>query len=374
MTEQANDQTLSVRVLSIDALRGLIMILMALDHASYFIAQKHSSEHWGGSLPVYPDALSFLTRWITHLAPTGFFFLMGIGMYLFAQSRRKQGWSEWAITRHLSIRGASLIALKFTLVNRAWEWGPAPFPRLYIGVLFALGGGMILSSLLLRFKPAYLLVVTGVLCVGLQFIYPSPSQWGQTNPLGLVFLYSGGNLDLWSNYPILPWLGLITFGIVWGHWLSDDSGLAYRRALVLGITFMAAFGATRYLNGWGNIRPRAGDSWIDWLNVVKYPPSLAFLLLTAGIDLILLWFFSQLGNTTQGILKSLAVLGQVPLFFYILHLFLYLGLGRWLAPQGTSLPLMYPIWLLGLAILYPLCLWYGRFKHGQPANSLWRFL
>lgn len=95
------------RYLSLDALRGLAIVLMALDHANYFIAQQHpGGEHWGGPFPEYSDALSFLTRLVTHPAPTTFFFLMGVGMLLFAASRRKRGWSEAAIIRHFFIRGA----------------------------------------------------------------------------------------------------------------------------------------------------------------------------------------------------------------------------------------------------------------------------
>jgi uncharacterized membrane protein len=350
---------------------------MALDHASYFVAQNHPpSEQWGGEFPVYYDALAFLTRLVTHPAAPGFVFLMGVGMYLFAHSRRKQSWSEWDIIRHFLVRGGVLIALQLLIINRAWQIGLEPFPKLYIGVLIALGGGMILGSFLLRLKPTYLLVLTCVLFIGTELSHPDPSQWGLIfeKPLGLLFSYSGGDLDLWSNYPILTWIELITFGIFFGHWLVEDSEKAFKRAIWLGGAFLFAFVVIRYLDGFGNIRPRMGDSWIDFLNVVKYPPSMTFTLLTMGINLIILGLFAQATEKVQRILQPLIVFGRAPLFFYILHLFLYLRIGRWLAPDGTSIPALYLYWLLGLLILFPLTLWYGVFKQGQPARSLLRFL
>lgn len=370
------------RLFPLDALRGLIVALMALDHANYFVAQQHSSgEYWGGPFPVYPDALAFLTRLVTHPCAPGFFLLMGAGMVLLARSRREQGWGKWPIIRHFLVRGGLLIALQLLIVNRAWELTPGGWPvDIYIGVLFALGGTMILGSLLLWLKPYYLLALTLVLLVGTELLHPAPGLWGQitySNPadmLNLILLYPYGHLGLWSNYPILPWLELVTLGMVFGHWLADDPRKAFRRALVFGVVFILAFLPLRMLDGFGNIRPREGNSWIDFLNVVKYPPSITFTLLTTGVNLILIWLFAQAGEKVQRALQPLAVFGRAPLFFYLLHLFLYAGVGLLLAPNGTSLPTMYFVWLLGLLVLFPLCLWYGQFKHRQPVNSVLRFL
>ena len=128
------------------------------------------------------------------------------------------------------------------------------------------------------------------------------------------------------------------------------------------------------LDNFGNIRPRGGDTWIDFLNVVKYPPSISFTLLTMGVNLIILGLLSRAGERLGQFFQALAVFGRTPLFFYLAHLFLYAGLGHWLAPDGTGIPKMVPYWLLGLLILYPLCMWYGKLKHRQPANSILHFL
>jgi len=371
MKESANS-----RIFSLDALRGLIIILMALDHANHFVAQQHSAgEYWGGSFPHYGDALPFLTRLVTHLSAPGFFFLMGAGMLLFANSRRRQGWSEWAIVGHLLIRGGLLIGLQLLVVNRVWELSPGGWgPEAYIGVLFALGGTMILGSPLLWLKPQVLLPLTVLFVLAAELLTPAPGQWNQPfSPLARLLLVPGGDLKLWVNYPVLPWLELVSFGMLFGQWLVNDRRRAFERALKLGVMFLFVFLALRALDGFGNIRPRAGDTWIDFLNVVKYPPSITFNLLAMGVNLTLLGLFARVGEDYQRFLRPLAVFGQVPLFFYLTHLFLYAGLGLWLTPHGTSIPKMYPYWLLGLLILYPFCWWYGRFKRRQPANSILRF-
>ena len=390
------------------------MALMALDHTNLFVAHKHSGgEHWGGEFPTYSSALPFLTRLVTHLCAPGFSFLMGAGMFLFAQSRRKAGWSRWAVTRHFLIRGALLIALQFLVENQAWKLSPGWQLDVYVGVLFALGGTMILGSLLVWLKPPALLVLTVALAVGTELLVPNPVLWGQRNgPFDLLLLLSGGDSHLWSNYPVLPWLKFVTFGMLFGHWLLETlschsersachserseeslpggdsvipsvardlngrqpgSRKPFTRALILGAALLLAFLVVRYLNGFGNIRPRTGSTWIDFLNVVKYPPSIAFGLLTMGINLIILAVFAKVSERARRWLQPLAIFGQAPLFFYILHLFVFAALGHLLTPHGTSIAAMYPYWLLGLLILFPLTWWYGRFKRRQPVTSIWRF-
>ena len=371
-----NLQPKPARIQAPDALRGLIVILMALDHANHFIAQKHSSgEYWGGAFPAYHDALSFLTRLVTHLSAPGFFFLMGMGMVLFAQSRRRRGWHELKIIGHFILRGFLLIALQLFIVNRAWELSPGGWVLdTYIGVLFALGGTMILGSMLLWLKPPYLFALMAAFLFSDATLPPDPSLWGETFSIfSRLTSIPGGNLRLWVNYPILPWLPLVTFGMLFGYWLAADKKKAFQRALWIGASFLAAFLVLRFLDGFGNIRPRAGDGWIAFFNVVKYPPSLTFTLLTMGVNLLILWGLSKIGEGYSRFVQPLIVFGRTPLFFYVAHLFLYAGLGLWLTPTGTSIPAMVPYWILGLLILFPLCLWYGRVKACQSEKSIIHF-
>jgi uncharacterized membrane protein len=367
------------RLDAIDALRGLVMVLMALDHANYFVAQRHSpGEYYGGAFPVWYDPLAFVTRLLTHPAAPGFFILLGAGMVLFAHSRRRRGWTEKQIVRHLLIRGALLMALQLLFVNKVWERSPVGWGiRIYIGVLFAQGLAMMVGTLFLRVRPKHLLILTLVLLLGTELLVPDPSVWGpmpRENPADLlnpVLILPGGfPPDLWSNYPMLPWLELVVFGMALANWLLDDARQAFDRALKLGVALLVAFVVVRYLDGFGNLRPRMGNTWIDYLNVVKYPPSIAFTLMTTGFNLLILGLCGRLSDKAKAFLRPLAVFGRASLFFYLMHLPLYCILGRLLAPKGTSIAAMYPYWLLGLVILFPLCWGYRRLKERQPVGSV----
>jgi uncharacterized membrane protein len=368
----------SDRYLDVDAVRGMLIVIMALDHANYFVAQQHSlGEYWGGPYPTYSGSIAFLTRLITHLAAPGFFLLMGVGMILFAKSRQRRGWNRWSVVRHFWVRGAILIIIQLLIVNRAWELSPGGWGmQYYIGVLFALGGTMILASMLLWLDSRLLIAITLLLFVGTELTHPDPNQWNLINqtPITLLFVYPGGDQALWSNYPIVPWLELVTFGLVFGSWLADDSDRAYRRGLILGGVFLLLFVLIRYLDGFGNIRPRAGASWIDFFNLVKYPPSMVFTFLTTGINLVLLWLFCRISMGKAAILEPLAIFGRTPLFFYLLHLFLYAALGRLLAPNGSSILKMYPTWVLGLIILFPLCIGYANVRQRRSLTHILRYL
>jgi hypothetical protein len=126
--------------------------------------------------------------------------------------------------------------------------------------------------------------------------------------------------------------------------------------------------------GFGNIRAPEGDGWVAFLNVVKYPPSIVFLLLTLGADLLLLGLLARAGSALEGWGRPLVVFGQSPLLFYIAHLYLYGVVGLLVAPRGMPIARMYPYWLAGLVVLYFVCRWYGGFKRWQAPDSVWRLL
>jgi uncharacterized membrane protein len=176
------------------------------------------------------------------------------------------------------------------------------------------------------------------------------------------------------NYPILAWLELAVFGLAFGQWLAHDREKTFRLAARLGVVFLIVFAFLRGLDGFGNLRPMPDDGLMNFLNPVKYPPSITFTLLTTGLNLLILWLFAWIEERRSSLPKPLVVFGQTPMFFYILHLFLYAIIGRILTPQGVSIALMLPFWILGLMILYPLCQWYAGFKVKQSDQSVLRFL
>ncbi len=362
------------RLQPLDALRGFIMMVMALDHANAFIARAHPRpEFWSGPFPVYADPLAFLTRFVTHLAAPGFFFLMGAGITLFADSRRKLGWSEWAITQHFLVRGLILVALQFLIENPAWQMGAilrgegSLFP-VYVGVLYGLGGCMILAAFLRRL-PSTPLIAVSLICLLLPEVVIRLFQPASDSTLlGLVLLPSFTDL-VTVYYPVIPWLALTGFGLLFGRALLQNRERVYRWSAIVGTGLLVVFFMVRALGSFGNIRSFVAVDWMDFLNVVKYPPSLVFVLFTIGVALLLLYLFSRV----ESLARPLTVYGRSPLFFYLTHLYLYGLIGFIFFPAGTSIARMYPAWLIGLAILYLMCGWYGKFKMRQAPNSIWRF-
>ena len=369
----------SVRLAPLDALRGLIIVVMALDHANAFIAHQHPPpELWIAPTAPPPNTLAFLTRFVTHFAAPGFFFLMGAGMVLLAESRRRLGWPHGAIVRHLLTRGALLIALQLFVENPAWQIGAGPIFTLqvflsYFGVLYGLGAAMIVGALMLRWPP---LVLVGL---GLAAELATEAAIGIARGSGAapavaaqLLLITARGRDVTVYYPLIPWLGVVLFGMAFGRELMRGPARAYQYAAIAGAALLPAFAILRLAGGFGNLQPPAGPGWIGFLNVVKYPPSMVFLALTLGVDLLILALLARAGNGLRKWAQPLLVFGHSALFFYIAHLYLYGLIGLALAGRGTGIARMYPFWLLGLAILYPLCWLYGRFKRERAPASVWR--
>ncbi len=365
------------RLLPLDLLRGLLMILMALDHANFHIAQQHSSgEYWGGYFPAFSTPMHFLVRFVTHFSAPGFFFTMGIGMVLFASSRRKTGWKEPQIWGHFLLRGLVLISLQIVLnYSQAWSVADSSAHLWYVGVLAALGVGMILCIPLLRLKPIFLAGISLGLFIVMEALTPDPGLWGRNfnNLGGTLLVYSGGTGEFWTNYPLLAWVELVVLGMLFGKWIQKDVKKAYQKGAWLGLIFLVSFVLLRLYNGFGNIRPLPVGNWMDFFSLVKYPPSMTFVLLTTGVNLILLWGFSWIKKPVFGDWNPVLVFGRIPLFFYLSHIGVYFLMGRLLTPGGSSLMVMVALWLAGLAALYFPARWYGLYKSRQSAKSWVRY-
>ena len=376
------------RLASLDAARGLIVVLMAIDHARGLVARNHPSEFWGTSLPDYQgDWLAFVTRLVTHLCAPGFMFLMGAGAALFGASRVRAGWSPLRIVGHLAIRGLVLIVLGQLFENTAAAFGSAgatraenyglrvpgaPGPIEFIfGVLYGLGSALAVSALLIRL-PSWAHVVLAAGCVGLtHWLTPLPAQVGDPIPplLGLLAV-PGIASPLLTVYPTIPWLAPTLVGVVFGRALDRDRRHAVERLAIVGAVCLVAFVALRASGGFGSFQPVV-PGWIGFLNVTKYPPSLTFLLLTLGANFLVLGALELSGVGAWRALAPVRVFGSVPLFFFVTHLWLYGAIGK-LFPGGTTMAQMYLWWLVGLVLLYLPCLWYGEFRGRRPSNSLLR--
>ena len=386
------------RLPSLDTLRGLIMALMALDHASAFIAHRHSSEFWSGDITRYDSALPFLVRFVTHLCAPGFFFLMGCGMALLSASRREQGWSHGRIAGFYLKRGLLLVGINQFIENPAWLLGfafrisggsgaPEAMPGggfgpfLVTGVLTGLGLSLAVGGCLLRFGTRVWAAIAVAALLATEFLIPPPEQARTLfHPLWRLLLVPGHTNVLLVLYPLIPWFALAALGVVFGRWIRRDSDAALRAAPWIGLALLVTALGLRAFSGFGSIILPRDDSWIEFLNLVKYPPALVFSFFTLGVNLVILGALARV-RPLAGLLAPLAVFGRTPLFFYIAHLYLYALLGARFfrrAPSDLFLPAQYAIlmtvWLMGLVPLWLMCLGYRRFKESRSPDSFWRFL
>lgn len=380
---------MSRRYRSVDALRGLIMMLMAIDHASATIARQHASEFWAGAMSAYDSAFPFLTRLVTHLCAPGFFFLMGAGIYWFAASRMESGWSRGRTAGRVALRGLTifLVAQVFETpipfvqsllkpaamsLNRITAPPPIDGSALYWGflTLTGLGLAMMVCAALLRARPWVWLVVSALCLAATNSLMPAS---GRPGPLWMTLLLTPGlSQHVLVIYPVIPWLAGAAAGMWFGWWWREHPDVAERRVWLVGAALVAVGLAVRAAGGWGNIRPPRDAGWIEFLNNVKYPPSLVFWTLFVGVDLMLLGLLARMPEGWKSDRSPLVVFGQTPLFFYIAHFYL-LGLcGYVLFDEAGSLEQAYLMWAVVLVALYPVCRWYRGFKAARPAESLWR--
>ncbi|MDX2151384.1 MAG: heparan-alpha-glucosaminide N-acetyltransferase domain-containing protein [Bryobacteraceae bacterium] len=379
----------SGRYEAVDALRGVIMMIMAIDHASAFIARQHGSEFWAGALSAYDSAFPFLTRWITHLCAPGFFFLMGAGAYWMLAAWRESGRQDGAAVKRLAWRGFAIFAvaqvLELPVLFLTTQLKPAavslsrttaPLPNdgssLLWGFITLTGLGLVLISCaaLLRLAPGWWLGVSAACTVATHVLLPAsanPGTWWNA-----LLLAPGLAQHLLVLYPAIPWLGVAAAGMYFGFWWKRDSEKAEGQVWLVGLVLLAVGVALRAYGGLGNIRPPRDGGWIEFLNNVKYPPSLVFSTIAIGLNLVLLWVLAKLPTAVRGPRSPLVVFGQTPLFFYLAHFYALAASAFLLFGEAGSLELAYAVWAAVLVALYPVCAWYRRFKMGKPRESLWR--
>ncbi|MDY2588406.1 DUF1624 domain-containing protein [Winogradskyella aquimaris] len=378
----------STRIESIDILRGLVMVIMALDHVrDYFHINAFTSN--------YPENMAttniflFGTRFITHYCAPVFVFLAGTSAFLYGQKKTKGELSKFLITR-----GFWLIFVEIFINNFLW-WFDVSFGFTNLQVIWAIGVCMIILGLVVHLPRILILILGLALVFGHNMLDGITKEGTSFEAILWYFLHQSNGIPLtqekflWFSYPVLPWIGVIILGYCFGEFYKKGNSLNLRRKWLLYIGFgsIILFFILRGTNLYGDLTPwtyqeNTEKTIISFFNATKYPPSLVYLLMTLGPALLFLYGIENIKNR---ITNFLLVFGRVPFFYYILHILVIhtaaiIGLlitGKdWklmildnetinsgiLQGYGYSLITVYIIWVILIMVLYPICKTYMRYK------------
>ncbi len=363
------------RVPSIDILRGLVMVLMALDHVrDFFTAARFDPLDLAQT-----SAPLFLTRWITHFCAPTFVLLAGVSAHLLSQRC-----SRAELSRFLLTRGLWLVVLEVTVVSLVWTFNVRYDHGLFLQVIWAIGVSMMVLAALV-YLPLRAIALFSVLMIGGHNLLDSiaPQSLGAWASLWSVLHVFGPIPHAFVAYPLIPWIGVMSLGYCIGALFELDPRQRVRRFTWLGVASLVTFIALRATNVYGDasvwsLQSTTVHTLLSFVNVQKYPPSLQYLLITFGGGFLLLALFESARGKISGVLRTF---GRVPLFFYVLHIALahlaagIIGLATGfgtalltadflLVPQqwGFGLPVVYLAWLLVVAALYPACRWFAAVK------------
>lgn len=389
-------ETIKERIYSVDFLRGVVMMIMLLDHTRDFV-------HAGALLsdPTDPATTTvplFFTRWITHFCAPAFVFLSGISIYL----QKLNGKSNAELSRFLLTRGLWLIFLEFTIIRLSFVFN---LDYTFFGlaqVIWVIGISMIVMAGLI-YLPLKVVGAIGVAMIVLHNLpdgiqippniafagTPPPDLlqilWIILHQPGVVPLF-GGTSSIFVAYPLIPWTGVMAIGYALGTVYAWDSARRRKWLLALGTVATVLFIVIRLINIYGDpvLWSAEPNTFLSFLNTTKYPPSLLFLLMTLGPSMIVLALTDRIDG--KAIWQRVAItFGRVPMFYYLLqmpvahafgivlsllagkdivYLFMNFPANAAAAPpgHGFSLWVVYAAWIGGLIILYPLCVWWGNLK------------
>jgi uncharacterized membrane protein len=376
------------RIESIDIVRGVIMILMALDHVRDFFGNSGLNP----TDPARTTVLLFFTRWVTHFCAPVFFLLTGTGAYLSLRKKSKRELSQFLFTR-----GLWLIFLEVGVYRcLGWQFN-FDYQLTMLVVLWALGWAMIVLSVLV-YLPAPVVTVFGLVMIAGHNLLDSVNS---ENPIWSLlhspnFVYFTPKRSIFVAYTLIPWVGVTAAGYGLGQvyrWTAER-----RQAFLLRVGWgaTAGFVLLRAIDRYGDpsrwAHQKSGVfTVLSFLNTTKYPPSLLYLLMTLGPAMLFLW---AIDGGTPRILRPALVFGQVPMFYYLLHVPLihllavavcYLRYGHvyWMFQSpgiqdfpitpppgwGFSLPVVYLVWAGVVIALYPICSWFAEVK--QRRSDAW---
>lgn len=395
------------RIDSIDLLRGIVMVIMMLDHTRDFV--HNAVYQFDPTDPTRTNVALFFTRWITHFCAPVFVFLAGTSVYLqYARGKSKRELSKFLVTR-----GLWLIVLEVTLVKLVVFFN---FDIRFLGflqVIWVIGVSMIVLAALIHL-PIKVITAFGLLMIALHNLFdgfrveswrgpesPVPSigakLWMVLHQPFEAFPVAGFPSPIvFVIYPLVPWIGVMAVGYAFGALYQFDAQRRRRLLLKIGGITTALFIVIRAFDLFGDPSNWSQQknivyTFLSYLNTTKYPPSLLFLLMTLGPSILALAFFES--ETRGGRIRQFFVtFGRVPLFFYLLQWFtahvisilLHWAFGKpaaWLfqspidlfsgPPQGTgfNLGVVYLAWIAGVLLLYPLCKWFAGVK--QRRKDWW---
>ncbi len=388
------------RIRSIDLLRGIVIIIMALDHVRIFFGFGTFFAFPANASTTTP--LLFFTRWITHFCAPVFIFLAGISAFLYG-TRRK---SIKALSWFLFTRGIWLLFVELIFVNFAWTFDITLSYHI-LQVIWAIGLCMIYLAGIV-FLPRYIILAIGIIFVFSHNLL-DPIQAGGKSVIDLIWytlhqqklVLLGSDSAVNFVYPILPWIGLMALGYIFGTLYQKDFKAQKRRKwlLYVGISSTLLFIVFRLLNIYGDstnwsVQKSLISSVMSFFNPTKYPPSLLFLLMTMGPSLILL---SIIEHSKNRLTNKIIIFGRVPLFFYVIHLYIIhilaivvmiLSGRNWsdyiltkqvffsesIANFGFGLLYVYLVWVIVILIMFPLCKWYDRYKTNNREKWWLRYL
>ena len=371
------------RIESLDLLKGLVMVIMALDHTrDYFHA---AAFNFNPTDPIQTTLPIFFTRWITHFCAPAFSFLAGISAFLYGRGKTRTQLSKFLVTR-----GLWLVFIELTVVNFAWYFD-VTFKTPTLIVIWALGISMIVLAALIYLPRTVILIFSCLLIFGHNLLdnvhYEGNIFWSILHEFGF-FPYSNG-FHIMVGYPLIPWVAVMSLGYYFGSFYDKEYNGVKRRRLfnLIGISALVMFVVIRWSNLYGdpylwkhyNLLAR---EIISFMSPNKYPPSLLYLLMTLGGTFI---FLANTESLRGGVIDIFSVFGRVPFFYYILHLYLIHGIAMvfahltgfgwqsmilhgWItqAPElkeyGFSLSFVYIVWFLVIAMLYPLCKRFDDYK------------
>ncbi|MDQ6787977.1 MAG: heparan-alpha-glucosaminide N-acetyltransferase domain-containing protein [Acidobacteriota bacterium] len=392
------------RIDSIDFLRGLVMVIMLIDHTREYVHAE--AFHSTPTDLTKTNVALFFTRWITHICAPTFVFLAGTSVYL----QKIRGKSPAQLSKFLLTRGLWLIVLEFTVVRFSLFFN---FDYSFFGlaeVIWIFGVSMIVLAALI-YLPVRVIAAFGIGTIALHNLLdgfavpPATSMAGTPAPNFLqslwLFLHQPGfvplseNVKLFVAYPLLPWVGVMAAGYALGVVYTWETERRRKFLFKLGLALTALFVVIRATNFYGDpqiwtAQPSPVFTILSFLNTTKYPASLLFLLMTLGPALMILARADKINEQSENnfLSRLFITFGRVPLFYFILQMFVahvfgvLLGLlaGRSVgfyflnfpasssdAPPDAGFPLwvVYAAWLAGLILLYPLCRWYGKIKQGK---------